>query len=67
MANTADSTHPTPAILAEVKPAILPRAVLVEHNRDFSWITEKICGIIEGKTPTWWWWCHNAALRQEVG
>jgi Ni/Fe-hydrogenase subunit HybB-like protein len=51
----ATSDHPAPAILAEVKPAHLPRATLIENGRDFSWITEKICGIIEGKTPTWWW------------
>ena len=43
-----------PAILAEVNPAIIPRAVLVEQNRDFHWITEKVCGIVEGTTPTWW-------------
>ena len=45
-----------PAILAEVKPAVLPRAVLVSNHRSFSWITDKICGIIEGRTPAWWWW-----------
>ena len=50
-----------PAILGEVKPAVLPRATLVAHNRSFSWITDKICGIIEGKTPTWWWWCFGVA------
>ena len=37
-----------PAILREVKPAVLPRAVLVAHGRSFSWITDKICGIVEG-------------------
>ena len=50
-----------PAILQEVKPAVLPRAVMVANNRSFSWITEKICGIIEGKTPTWWWVCFILA------
>ncbi|MEY3609289.1 MAG: hypothetical protein RLZZ447_2077, partial [Verrucomicrobiota bacterium] len=52
------AAHP---ILQEVKPAALPRAVLVENDRSFSWITEKICGIIEGKTPTWWWVCFILA------
>ena len=51
----ANHDHAAPAILAEVKPASLPRATLVENNRSFNWVTEKICGIIEGKTPTWWW------------
>ena len=52
MGHSADHAAPAPAILSEVKPAILPRAILVDNNRSFSWITEKICGIIEGKTPT---------------
>ena len=55
------SDTPVPAILAEVKPAHVPRAVLVENHRDFHWITEKICGLVEGKTPVWWWWCFGVA------
>ena len=61
MAHAADHAADGPAILREVKPAVLPRAVLVENNRSFSWITEKICGIIEGKTPAWWWVCFVLA------
>ena len=57
-AHTADAA---PAILKEVQPASLPRAILVENNRIFSWVTEKICGIVEGKTPTWWWACFIVA------
>jgi Ni/Fe-hydrogenase subunit HybB-like protein len=33
----------------------MPRRPIVENNRDFAWITRKVCGIVEGKTPTWWW------------
>lgn len=55
------SDHPAPAILAEVKPAVLPRAELVRNHRDFKWITDKICGIVEGTTPTWWWVCFVIA------
>ena len=61
MSHAADQAIDSPAILAEVKPAHLPRAVLVENNRSFSWITDKICGIIEGKTPAWWWVCFVLA------
>jgi molybdopterin-containing oxidoreductase family membrane subunit len=58
-AHSAD--HPAPAILAEVKPAVLPRAELVHHHRDFKWITDKICGLVEGPTPRWWWICFGIA------
>ena len=61
MAHAAENSEVSPAILHEVKPASLPRAVLVENNRSFAWITEKICSIIEGKTPTWWWVCFILA------
>jgi len=50
-----------PAVLREVKPAVLPRPKLVGNDRSFSWITEKICGIIEGPTPRWWWICFGVA------
>lgn len=53
--------HAAHPILAEVKPAVLPRAELVHHHRDFKWITDKICGLVEGTTPTWWWWCFGIA------
>lgn len=55
MAHSAHTEHAAPAILAEVNPTPLPRAILVENNRSFNWVTEKICGIIEGPTPRWWW------------
>ncbi len=56
------SAHPStsevkPAILAEVDPVDIPRPALVDNNRSFTWITDKICGIVEEKTPTWWWVC----------
>jgi molybdopterin-containing oxidoreductase family membrane subunit len=33
----------------------LARPPLVLNNRSFQWVTEKISGIVEGPTPTWWW------------
>ena len=51
----------TKALLQEAKPVDMPRRVLVENNRDYNWITEKICGIVEQKTPTWWWICFIVA------
>ncbi|MGY8718619.1 MAG: NrfD/PsrC family molybdoenzyme membrane anchor subunit, partial [Verrucomicrobiia bacterium] len=57
----SDSSGAQPAILSEVDPIDFPRATLVENDRSFDWITDKICGIIEGKTPTWWWVCFALA------
>jgi molybdopterin-containing oxidoreductase family membrane subunit len=56
------TNEPIPAILAEVRPAVLPRAELVENHRSFKWITDKICGLVEGPTPTWWWCCFVVAV-----
>ena len=50
-----------PAILDEVNPVDIPRPALVANDRSFSWITDKICGIVEEKTPTWWWVCFVLA------
>ena len=61
MSHSADNATEAPAILSEVNPAVLPRPALVENNRSYAWITDKICGIVEGKTPTWWWVCFCVA------
>jgi molybdopterin-containing oxidoreductase family membrane subunit len=50
-----------PAVLKEINPAELKRPDLVGNNRSFGWITEKICGIAEEKTPNWWWICFCVA------
>src|SRR5690625_2265412 len=53
-----DVTHDKSAanpILKELKPASVPRPVMVTNNRSHSWITEKVCSIVEEKTPLWWW------------
>ena len=56
MAHAApDAPAANPELLKKVKPLELPRRELVENKRSFNWVTEKICGIVEGKTPTWWW------------
>jgi len=48
--------HP-PEIMEKVKPAPWKEVPLVLNNRSFGWVTDKICGVVESKTPTWWWWC----------
>jgi molybdopterin-containing oxidoreductase family membrane subunit len=42
-------------LLAKVQPVDVPRKELVTGDKDFHWVTEKICGIPESKTPRWWW------------
>jgi Ni/Fe-hydrogenase subunit HybB-like protein len=42
------------AVLEHVQPAPYQPVELVAHHRDFKWITDKICGIVEEKTPLWW-------------
>jgi len=50
------------AILDKVAPATLEEQVLVTNNRDFSWVTNKICRIVESNAPNWWWACMSVAL-----
>lgn len=39
----------------------MPRRPIVENNRDFAWITDKVCGIVERKAPMWWWFAFLLA------
>jgi molybdopterin-containing oxidoreductase family membrane subunit len=34
---------------------VMAREPLVENQRSMAWITDKVSGIVEGKTPLWWW------------
>ena len=49
-------------VLKKIKPAKWEDTPLVLNKRNFHWVTEKICGIVEQKTPTWWWWCFITAM-----
>jgi len=64
MSHVAEDTLPErPAVLAKVQPlTTLPRRPLVLNNRDFRWITNKICSIVEDPAPTWWWVCLAISL-----
>jgi molybdopterin-containing oxidoreductase family membrane subunit len=51
-----------PAVLAKVKAVAEPaRPTLVLNRRDFHWVTEKICGIVEQPAPLWWWVSFSVA------
>ncbi|MGE9292317.1 MAG: NrfD/PsrC family molybdoenzyme membrane anchor subunit, partial [Puniceicoccales bacterium] len=55
MSYTASDAESREQLLAKVQPVDVPRKELVTGGKDFHWVTEKICGIPEGKTPRWWW------------
>lgn len=55
MAEDLEHSIEKPAYLKEVKQEDMPRTDLVDNLRDFHWITEKICGVLEGPAPRWWW------------
>ncbi len=48
-------------IISNVRPTPLPRQPLVGNDRSPHWITEKVCSIVEEKTPLWWWICFCLA------
>lgn len=61
MSSTIEPSTSHPPVLDEVRPAKMPRRPIVENNRDFAWITEKVCGIVERKAPMWWWFAFILA------
>lgn len=36
-------------------PRELEREPLISNNRSLGWLSDRISGIVEGKTPVWWW------------
>jgi molybdopterin-containing oxidoreductase family membrane subunit len=44
-----------PEIKVPVVPAELVREPLVQNNRSFGWISDRVSAITEGKVPKWWW------------
>ncbi|MHB8519530.1 MAG: NrfD/PsrC family molybdoenzyme membrane anchor subunit [Limisphaerales bacterium] len=47
-------------------PAELAREPLVLHQHGPGWISDKIAGVIEGKTPKWWWWAFIPSFTMMV-
>jgi molybdopterin-containing oxidoreductase family membrane subunit len=44
-----------PDIKVHLPPPELERLPLVTNNRSFGWISDRVAGIAECKTPLWWW------------
>jgi Ni/Fe-hydrogenase subunit HybB-like protein len=45
----------TPEIKLPPTPPELARIPLVQNNRSFGWISDRVTAITEGKAPKWWW------------
>ena len=57
-ASTAAATLPTAVAGSSFNPADIAqvtRPPLVTNQRNMAWITNRVCGVVEGKTPIWWW------------
>ncbi len=48
-------TGTIPAIQVAAPPAELERIPLIANQRSPGWLSDKIAGVVEGKTPLWWW------------
>ncbi len=54
---TAPNTHNNSLLArAPEPPPELERQPFVQNLHGFAWISDKIAGVAEGKTPGWWWW-----------
>ena len=62
MNHTQSRAASGPTILVGMQPVLLSRPTLVANQRSFSWISDKICGIIEQPTPKWWWACFAVSV-----
>jgi len=54
MAEVAE-TVPAPELKLAVPPPELQRPPLVANQRSLGWISDRVAGIVESKTPLWWW------------
>src|SRR5689334_1028622 len=50
-----DATLEKPVVNVVAPPAELERQPLVLNRRSMGWISDRVAGIAEGKTPAWWW------------
>jgi len=46
----------TTPVKIQAPPVELERIPLVDNQRGPGWISDRVAGIIEGKTPRWWWY-----------
>ena len=51
----AQAPHAAAPVTIAGPPKELERLPLVANQRGLAWISDRVAGIVEGKTPTWWW------------
>lgn len=51
----AEETKSSETSESTVKIPVLEREKLILNKRSYSWITERICGVVEGRQPFLWW------------
>ena len=53
-----DAAPTAPEVIEDEEASVdrpLGRVPLVLHRRNFSWLTERISGVVEQPAPRWWW------------
>src|SRR5216110_2424572 len=53
-----ETTPTAPGVNGEAATSVgrpLVRVPLVLNRRNFSWLTERISGVVENPAPRWWW------------
>ena len=45
-----------PVIKVAPPPRELERQPLIANQRNLGWISDRVAGVAEGKTPKWWWY-----------
>ena len=54
-----DETHTAPEVIQGRASRGVERVPLVLNRRSFSWLTERISGVVEQPAPRWWWVCFT--------
>src|SRR5512137_1003702 len=51
----AHATSSRAQVVVPEPPLELQRPLLVNNNRGFGWISNRVCSLTEGRAPFWWW------------
>src|SRR6266705_3902736 len=54
-----DETYPAPDVIKAEAATGVERVPLILNRRNFSWLTERISGVVENPAPRWWWVCFT--------